>query len=121
MFSQLSEQVKTSAQPVSDLFAANVKALQSVSEQHATFVSGVFSDSVKLIQTVGQQTDANGVLAAQGVYAESVRERLTVTSKETLSTLNEIGEQFAAGLRTSLEGVSEQAAKLATTASASVK
>ena len=118
MFSQLSEQVKASSQPVSDLFAANVKALQAVSNQHTTFVSGVLSDSVKLIETVGQQTEANGVLAAQGVYAESVRERLAVTSKGTLSTLKEIGEQFADSLKTSLEGVSAQAEKLTTTAPA---
>lgn len=64
MFSQLSEQMKKSSQPVSDLFAANVEALQTVSNQQASFVSGFLQDSIKLVQTVAQQTDTESFLAA---------------------------------------------------------
>lgn len=111
MFSQLSEQVKKSSQPVSDLFAANLKALQAVSSQQASFVSGVFNDSMKMMQTVSQQTEVNGLLAAQSVYVEALRERLTITTKSTLSTLNVVGQQFADTMKTSFEGVATQEVK----------
>ncbi|MEH6503734.1 MAG: phasin family protein [Cycloclasticus sp.] len=120
MFSQLSEQMKKSTQPVSDLFAANVEALQAVSNQQASFVSGFLQDSIKLVQTVAQQTDTEGFLAAQTVYAESVRERLTSNAKLTYSKLNVIGKQVADGMRTSFESASVQAATPVTVAPAKI-
>ncbi len=109
MFSQLTEQVKKSSQPASDLFAANVKALQAVSEQQTSLVSGVLTDSVKLLKTFSEQTEVKGMLAAQGVYAESVRERLTSTSKNTYGTLNIVSQQFADVMKTSFDTAKEAA------------
>ena len=111
MFSQLSEQVKKSSQPFSDLIAANVKVLQEVSNQQTSLVSGVLSDSMKLMQAVGQQSESKDLLAAQGVYVESVRERLTITSKNTFSNLNAMGQQFADSMRTSFESTNAEVAK----------
>ncbi len=109
MFSQLTEQVKKSSQPASDLFAANVKALQAVSEQQTSLVSGVITDSVKLLKAVSEQTEVKGMLAAQSVYAESVRERLTSTSKNTYGTLNSVSQQIADAMKTSFESAKEAA------------
>lgn len=109
MFSQLTEQVKKSSQPASDLFAANVKALQAVSEQQTSLVSGVITDSVKLLKTFSEQTEVKGLLAAQTVYAESVRERLTSTSKSTYGTINTVSQQFADAMKTSFETAKEAA------------
>lgn len=120
MFSQLSEQMKKSSQPVSDLFAANVEALQAVSNQQASFVSGFLQDSIKLVQTVAQQTDTEGFLAAQTVYAESVRERLTSNAKLTYSKLNVIGKQVADEMRTTFESASVQTATPVTVAPAKI-
>ena len=107
MFGQFTEQMKKSSQPASDLFAANVKALEAVSQQQTQFLSGVLDDSVKLLQTMSQQTEVKGLLAAQSVYAESLRERLTSTSKTTYGTMNNVSQQFADALKTGLESAGE--------------
>ena len=103
MLSQLTEQVKKSAQPASDLFAANLKVLQAISKQQTELMSGVLGDSMKLMSSVGEQTDVKGVLAAQGVYAESLRERLTASSKTTFGTLSTAGQQFADSMKASFD------------------
>lgn len=103
MLNQLSEQVKKSAQPASDLFAVNVKALQEVAQQQTSLLSGMLSDSIRLIESVGQQTEINGIVAAQSVYAESLRERLTSTSKTALSTFTHARQELSDVMKSSLE------------------
>lgn len=115
MLDQFSEQVKKSTQPASDLFAANLKALQAVSQQHTALVSGVLTDSMKLLQSLSAQTEMKGVLAAQGMYAESVRERITATSKINYGTINVVGQQFADAMKTTFDtSVPAKAEKAAT-------
>lgn len=106
MFSQLSEQVKKSSLPASDLFAANLQALQEISKQQTSLVSGILEDSMKLIKSVGEQTEVNGFIAAQSVYGESVRERITATSKQTYDKLTEVSQQYADTMKTSFETAS---------------
>lgn len=121
MLSQFSEQAMKSSQPASDLFAANVKVLQSVSKQQADLLSGMLGDSMKLMQSLGQQTEVNGLLAAQSVYAESVRERITATSKHTYGTLSAAGQQFADTLKTSFDAPAASSAKKPAAKKATVK
>jgi phasin family protein len=121
MLSQLSEQAMKSSQPASDLLAANVKILQTVSKQQADLVSGMLGDSMKLMQSLGQQTEVKGLLAAQTVYAESVRERITATSKHTYSTLTAAGQQFADTLKTSFDAPAASPATKPVAKKASVK
>lgn len=111
MFNQFSEQVKKSSQPVSELFAANVEALRSVSSQQTSFLSGVLDDSMKMFQAMSQHSDVKALLAAQNVYAESLRERLTITSKNTYSTINTVGQQYADTMKSSFDIANVQEAK----------
>jgi phasin family protein len=120
MFGQFSEQLKKSSQPASELLAANVKALEAVTAQQSQFLSGLLEDSVKLMQNVAQQTEVKSILAAQSVYAESVRERFTSTSKNTYSTLNTVSKQYADTLKSGLETASEAAQETVQTAVAKV-
>jgi phasin family protein len=123
MFNQFSEQVKKSSQPANDLFAANVKAMQDVAAQHTLLVSGVLNDSIKLIKTASEQTELKGLLAAQSVYAESMRERVTSSSKSTYGVLNAVGQQFTSALKANLSQTTEAAKKVQTdlTAQATAK
>lgn len=95
MFQQLTEQMKNSSQPASNIFAANIKTLQVLSQQQTVLLSGVLNDGVKLIQSVAQQTEVNGYLAAQSVYAKSVKDRFASSSKTTISELNKVGLLYA--------------------------
>jgi ABC-type transporter Mla subunit MlaD len=103
MLNQLSEQVKKSSQPASELFAANVKAIQSVTQQQAALVSGVIGDSMELFKALSGQADSKGLLAAQSAYAESIRDRVTTTTKSTYGALNIVGQQFADTMKNSFD------------------
>ncbi len=123
MFGQFSEQMKKSSQPVNELLAANIKAIETVTKQQTQFFSGLVEDSVKLMQTVAQQTEVQGMIAAQSVYAESVRERLTSNSKITYNTVSAVSKKYTdalqSGISTATEAVKEQVT--VTTAPASAK
>lgn len=107
MFGQFSEQMKKSTQPVNELLAANVKAIETVTKQQTQFFSGLVEDSVRLMQTVAQQTEVQGVLAAQSVYAESVRERLTSNSKVTYNTVSSVSKQYTDALQFGIAAATE--------------
>jgi phasin family protein len=124
MFSQFSEQMKNSSQPASKLLAANVKAMEAMTKQQTQFFSGWVDDSVKLMQTIAQQTEMKDVLAAQAVYAESLRERITSTSEVTYKTINSVSQQFTDALKSGFETASEatkETIKTAPTKKTSVK
>lgn len=121
MFGQLTEQMKKSSKPASDLFAANVKAVEAVSQQQTQFLSGVLEDSVKLLQTMSQQTETKGLIAAQSVYAESVRDRFMSTSKIVYGTMNSVSQQYADALKTSLESADVSSAPAVAKKEAPVK
>lgn len=87
MFGKFAEQVKQSSKPISELVTVNTKALEAISKQQTAFLTGVLSDSVSFMQDATKQTKLNGLLAAQSVYSESVRDRFTTVSSDTLSTL----------------------------------
>ena len=116
MFGQFSEQMKKSSQPVNELLAANVKAIETVTKQQTQFFSGLVEDSVKLMQTVAQQTEVQGVLAAQSVYAESVRERLTSNSKVTYNTVSAVSKQYTDAMQSGIAAATEAAKEKVRTA-----
>lgn len=109
MFGQFSEQMKKSSQPVNELLSANVKAIETVTKQQTQFFSGLVEDSVKLMQTVAQQTEVQGVLAAQSVYAESVRERLASNSKVTYNTVSSVSKQYTDAMQSGIAAATEAA------------
>lgn len=109
MFGQFSEHMKKSSQPMSELFAANMKAMETVTQQQTHFLSGLLNDSVKLVQTMSEQTEANGMIAVQSVFAESVRERLTSASKGTYNALSSVSKQYSDAFSTGFEAASETA------------
>ncbi|MEM0909748.1 MAG: TIGR01841 family phasin [Pseudomonadota bacterium] len=109
MFGKLSEQLKKSAKPASTLFEMNAKALGEIASQQTQFFTGVITDSKKLVETVSEQSELKGILAAQSVYAESVRERVTSTSKSTYGTLTSMREEVTGLVKTSIEDVTADA------------
>jgi len=100
MFGQFSEQLKNSTQPASELLATNIKAMETVTKQQTQFFSGLVDDSVKLMQSIAKQTEINDVLAAQAVYAESIRERLT-------STISSVSQQYTDAVKSGYEAMSK--------------
>jgi hypothetical protein len=103
MFGKFSEQMKKSTQPAASLFEMNAKSLALMSQQNTVFLSGLMDDSVKLLSTLSEQSELNGFIAAQSVYAESVRERFTSASKTTYSELNELHTQIKKIASTSID------------------
>jgi len=95
MFGQFTEQMKKSAQPANGLFAANAKMLEQMSVQQTQFFSGVISDSVKLMDTVSTQADMKEVLAAQSIFMQSFRDRMTGVIKSSLESASSISQQTA--------------------------
>jgi phasin family protein len=124
MFGQFSEQMKNPSQPASELLAANIKAIEAVTKQQTQFFSGLVDDSVKLMQSIAKQTEIKDVLAAQAVYAESVTERLTISSAVTYETISSVSQQYTDALKSGYEAVSKTAqetVKPATTKKGTVK
>lgn len=109
MFANFSQQLKKSTKPASTLLEMNAKTLELVSKQQTVFFSGVMTDSVKLLDTLLAQTEMKGIVAAQSVYAESVKERLTSASKTTYGGLSTIGKDAAIVIKDSLESAGDQA------------
>ncbi|MFQ3218600.1 MAG: phasin family protein [Paraglaciecola sp.] len=114
MFSQFSEQMKNSSLPASELLAANVKAMEAVTKQQTQFFSGLVEDSLKLMQTIAQQTEIKDVLAAQAVYAESLMERFTSTSTVAYNTINSVSQQYTDSLTSGLTTAPTKKASLKT-------
>lgn len=108
MFGKFSEQMKKSAQPAASLFEMNAKTLELMTKQQTVFFTGVMSDSVKLLSSLSGQTELRDVIAAQSVYAESVRERLSSASKTTFSELSELQGELTGLVKNSLESASEE-------------
>jgi phasin family protein len=119
MFGNFSEQMKKSTKPASALLEMNAKTLELVSKQQTVFFSGLMSDSVKLLSNLNEQTELKGVIAAQSVYAQSVKERLTSASKTTYSALNEMREELSSVVKTNFADASEEIETPATPAPAS--
>ncbi|MFC4700991.1 phasin family protein [Glaciecola siphonariae] len=121
MFGNLSQQMKKSTQPVSTLLEMNAKTLELVSEQQTVFFSGLMSDSKKLLASLGSQSELNGVLAAQSVYAESVRERFTSASKNTYTAISTMNSQAASVMKSALELAGEDAKQAVSSAMTATK
>ncbi len=109
MFGKLSEQLKKSAKPASTLLEMNAKVLGEIASQQTQFFTGVITDSKKLVETVSEQSEMKGILAAQSVYAESVRDRMTSTSKSTYGTLTTMREEVTGLVKDSLEDATADA------------
>ena len=120
MFGKFSEQMTMSAQPVANLLEMNAKALGMMAEQQTLLFTGLMTDSVKLVKNLSDQTELNGVLAAQSVFAESLRERITGASKTTYKELNGIHAELLKEGVSTVEKIQAAAvpATKATTASA---
>jgi Ca2+-binding RTX toxin-like protein len=103
MFGNFSQQMKNSTKPVSTLLEINTKALQTMSKQHSVFFSGVMTDSVKLMTALAGQSELKGVIAAQSVYAASLKERFTSTSTATFGALSAMGNEAASVIKDSTE------------------
>jgi phasin family protein len=116
MFGQFSKQMENSSQPASELVAANVNAMEAVTKQQTLFFSGLVDDSVKLMQTIAQQTEMKDILAAQAVYAESLRERLTSTSANTYNTISSVSQKYTDAFKSGYETASEVAKETVKTA-----
>ncbi|MBT1451638.1 phasin family protein [Glaciecola sp. XM2] len=120
MFGNFSEQMKKSTKPANTLLEMNAKTLELVSKQQTVFFSGVMTDSVKLLSALNDQTELKDMLAAQSVYAESVRERLTSASKTTYSALSAMRQDVADVVKTSFADATEDAKAVVTEAVAKV-
>jgi len=116
MFAHFSEQMKNSSRPASELLAANVKAMEAVAKQQSQFFTGLIDDSVKLMQTIAQQTEMKDVLAAQAVYAESLTERLSSSSAVAYNTISVVSQQYIDALKSGFEPAAEAGKKTVKTA-----
>lgn len=118
MFGHFSEQMKNSSKPASELLTANVKAVEAMTKQQTQFFSGLVDDSVKLMQTIAQQTELNDVLAAQAVYAESLMERLTSTSVIAYEAISSVSQQYSDALNSGFATAGQAAKETVKTATA---
>jgi phasin family protein len=90
--------------------------MEAVTKQQTLFFSGLLDDSVKLMQTIAQQTEMKDILAAQAVYAESLRERLTSTSANTYNTISSVSQKYTDAFKSGYETASEVAKETVKTA-----
>ncbi|MFT6898941.1 MAG: phasin family protein [Paraglaciecola sp.] len=90
MFDKFSEEITTSAQPIPNLMEMNARTLELISKQQTLLSTGLMDDSVKLVENLTDQTELKVMLVAQSVFAESMRERITVASKTTYTQLADI-------------------------------
>lgn len=91
MFDKFSAQMTMSAQPVANLMEISARTLGLISKQQTLLFTGLINDSVKLVENLIDQTELKGMLAAQSVFAESMRERITGASKATYTELMKEG------------------------------
>ncbi|GBL03698.1 phasin family protein [Glaciecola sp. KUL10] len=107
MFGKFQDQFKKTTVPANSLFAANAKLIEKMSVQQTELFSGVINDSLKLMDSCAEQSELKGLLAAQSMFAQSFRDRMTSVSKTTYSTLNDMGQEYTAVIKQSFETASE--------------
>ena len=123
MFDKFSEQMTKSAQPVANMMEMNARMLELMSKQQTLLFTGFMDDSVKLVENLTTESELKGMLAAQSVFAESLRERVTGASKTTYTELTSISSKMMKGGLTTVDKPQTAAASApkATTASAPKK
>ena len=103
MFGKFSEQMTKSAQPVANIMEMNARMLELMSKQQTLLFTGLMDDSVKLVENLTTQSELKGMLAAQSVFAESIRERVTGASKTTYTELTSISAEMTKGGLTTVD------------------
>ena len=125
MFDKFSEQMTKSAQPVANMMEMNARMLELMSKQQTLLFTGFMDDSVKLVENLTTESELKGMLAAQSVFAESLRERVTGASKTTYTELTSISSKMMKGGLTTVDkpqtATAAASAPKATTASAPKK
>ncbi|GGW78536.1 TIGR01841 family phasin [Alteromonas halophila] len=111
MFGTFSEQLKKSAAPLNSLMALNAKTLETLSGYQTSLFTGLLDDSTTYLKTLSDASDINHMLAAQSECAESMRDRLATTTKDTYHTLNQLRDETTEVVRTSLNQAATSAQK----------
>lgn len=95
MLGNYSEQLKQSSKPLSAIVNLHTKAMSSLGQHQAAFISGMFGDSARYMSAAGRQKDLKGLMIAQSHYAEALRDRVTTASSHTLATLSEARDELS--------------------------
>lgn len=121
MFSKFQDQFKKSSAPANTLFAANAKLIEKMSEQQTELFSGVINDSLKLMDSCAEQSELKGLVAAQSMFAQAFRDRITSASKTTYATLNDMGQEYTSVMKQTFETASEVTKEVAEQAAKSTQ
>ena len=62
MYEQFTEQFQTSLKPVTALMEINIKAVEALAEQQASFFTSAMNDSLAYTQDISSQTDLASLL-----------------------------------------------------------
>jgi phasin family protein len=88
MIDQMNEQLQKAMQPVTELAAANAKALELLVGQQQALFSNLMTASMSFSSSVTDNKDVNSLAAAQKTYAEGVQAQVVAAAKDAYEVIS---------------------------------
>jgi phasin family protein len=112
MYEQFTEQFQTSMKPVTALMEINIKAVEALAEQQASFFTSAMNDSLAYTQDISSQTDLASLLKVQKEYSEDFSDKLITASKDMYAVMVESQDKKNAILKEAFTKVQEMASTM---------
>lgn len=87
MYEQITEQFQTSLKPVTALIEINIKAVEALAEQQASFFTSAMNDGLAYTQDISTQTDLASLLKIQKEYSEDFSDKLLTATKDMVAVM----------------------------------
>jgi phasin family protein len=112
MYEQFTEQFQTSMKPVTALMEINIKAVEALAEQQASFFTSAMNDSLAYTQDISSQTDLASLLKVQKEYSEDFSDKLITATKDMYAVMVESQDKKNAILKEAFTKVQEMASTM---------
>jgi phasin family protein len=112
MYEQFTEQFQTSMKPLTALMEINIKAVEALAEQQASFFTSAMNDSLAYTQDISSQTDLASLLKVQKEYSEDFSDKLITATKDMYAVMVESQDKKNAILKEAFTKVQEMASTM---------
>jgi phasin family protein len=112
MYEQFTEQFQTSLKPVTALMEINIKAVEALAEQQASFFTSAMNDSLAYTQDISSQTDLASLLKIQKEYSEDFSDKLITATKDMYAVMVESQDKKNAILKEAFTKVQAMASTM---------
>lgn len=87
------QQLQKATEPFNAVMQANTKAMREFSDHQTQLFTGWLDDSKRFVKTVSKEPNPKAVMAAGSAFSQSMRDRVTHSSKENVASLSSLRDE----------------------------